>query len=1116
MNIIEDHAQISLLYSYTLANRMDQKWKALYELEYIVGSRSSPYYLQVSALYFRWQIEREEKESELKTAQILGIDIISILKQQERIEYFQDMMTDCSLLMTDFWKEVTQKTPDGNKLWEKGWRIAQKTKSITAEFKHTFKGENQRNLLILNLYSDYLRLVTNEIEESKKISSKLETIKNSIASSRTFTAVSNLKNLESGNPCVIIASGRENEMGKIISVNSQTTSVLGYSRKELVGSCVEMIMPKAFADYHQVWMKRFLEKESARVTDRVRKLFVVNRKGFIESFDFLLKVVSDFKQGIKFAGIFTHSHSNQDPSIVINGKTGELIGINEQCFDSFGICPSLCYGSSHSQGRITIMDMMESLKSLSDINDKRLTTQTMKLDTTNYSNRGIRMLNNSSEGDFDLPDNRELLKEYQVRIEVNEAQKYSDDGFCSIEIKVKEVNVFSYTNSNIERDIIIENNYKESFEGMEIEEEKINTHELSKSNTKSKKLSIFTLISPKEMIYQNLQQAEQMAEDQLKAVIARNEKERNLKESRQLLRDKRTTPQVTFLFILATLFISSLFIIHSVILKLKIDMFDVTKNDLESTFNKSIRNILVNDIVLGSIRYNVTLFGKLPQQVLSEIQEKSKDQLIKLKKYEENTEKDFLKMLYIYPDMSQVKQKLKRVLRTGKKDSIELDIPDMFYQTIISYEEILKTTGTGMVSGNQNEELDEYFQAFYFLITNYANLIPKYLISEMNLYNDMYRRFFLSSFWRCMVCYMLMLAGYFVSLFIMFGIYKKIHLKLRKALEIFQNVERNEVERFISRCRLFDRLWVNNEVFQKRNITNEVGIEELDKMKSGIMDENKDNHNRVPSEMKNLVEDDENIFRKTLKKRSTARITSQRKDSANPKRSIIQKMNILPELVDYENEKMLSGVIEHRESSMVLDKNKEETIKKQATHISLIASVNGRSQMEKEKNPSKAKKREQESDDEESDEKNRMSFKNTYIGNAVWRKVVGVMFWLPLACYAFSRDVQSYRTYFAYTLHIRNKLDIMSELKMMHTVTYERLYNQTLEGISHMIQRCWYSVGGRIRRNEEYNEEKPIEQRDASVQQRTRRVYASIRDSKHEEHVRERGRVVGRRTKRYF
>ena len=77
---------------------------------------------------------------------------------------------------------------------------------------------------------------------------------------------------ENSSTCIIIISGNANSLGQIINCNREVISVLGYSKYEIIGGNVTRLMPKAYGEHHEEFMKNYLNTNRPKVIGIERKV----------------------------------------------------------------------------------------------------------------------------------------------------------------------------------------------------------------------------------------------------------------------------------------------------------------------------------------------------------------------------------------------------------------------------------------------------------------------------------------------------------------------------------------------------------------------------------------------------------------------------------------------------------------------------------------------------------------------------------------------------------------------------------------------------------------------------------------------------------------------------
>ena len=156
-----------------------------------------------------------------------------------------------------------------------------------------------------------------------------------------------LLNLETVNPCIVIASGDRNSTGIILDMNIEASTTLEFTRNELIGANLTTFIPKVYADHHNYWMNRYFENNKETIINTQRRVYAMNRRGFMIPCDLLVKVIPDLSSGIRIVGMFSKINLRTQPNrILIDANSGDIVGITKEVYENFGIHPALCYGNS--------------------------------------------------------------------------------------------------------------------------------------------------------------------------------------------------------------------------------------------------------------------------------------------------------------------------------------------------------------------------------------------------------------------------------------------------------------------------------------------------------------------------------------------------------------------------------------------------------------------------------------------------------------------------------------------------------------------------------------------------------------------------------------------------
>ncbi|AEG02774.1 PAS domain S-box protein [Methylomonas methanica] len=139
-----------------------------------------------------------------------------------------------------------------------------------------------------------------------------------------------------------------NESGTILMVNAQTESSFGYSRKEMIGQAVEMLVPERFRSAHKGFRQAYLSNPESRPMGAGRDLYGQRKDGsefpveiglgLIENHSetLVLSSIVDITERKRLEHRFRQAVESAPNAIVMVNESGRILMVNAQTELSFG------------------------------------------------------------------------------------------------------------------------------------------------------------------------------------------------------------------------------------------------------------------------------------------------------------------------------------------------------------------------------------------------------------------------------------------------------------------------------------------------------------------------------------------------------------------------------------------------------------------------------------------------------------------------------------------------------------------------------------------------------------------------------------------------------------
>lgn len=138
-------------------------------------------------------------------------------------------------------------------------------------------------------------------------------------------------------------------------------------------------------------MRRYFDGGPARVINRQRPIFSLDKTGFITSCDLLVKVNPCLDDGLEVVGVLSVSsrESEGSCSVLVDANNWTLAGVSKRCYSEYGVHPWLSYGLHPDNKPLSFKDLFfkgESIDNIGNLNQdsSKYMIDTRKIKKGNY------------------------------------------------------------------------------------------------------------------------------------------------------------------------------------------------------------------------------------------------------------------------------------------------------------------------------------------------------------------------------------------------------------------------------------------------------------------------------------------------------------------------------------------------------------------------------------------------------------------------------------------------------------------------------------------------------------------------------------------------------------
>ena len=242
---------IRISYSFFLIDKLNKKKKAFTELSNAEQRLPS---FEHQFIIYRYKKIIEEETNDVSDKDD-DLDFVTNLEYKNHFVHFKGAIVKASILYLDFWSLLLSPNQDSqedlSKLNDYGAKINILVEEINSRFEKMQKLKHN-DKEGLKYYSDFLNDILNDKEKAKKLQRQL----NEIDETKLISEEVNIMNLDlnclsSNNEFqYIVCSAHSKNTGMITNVSLGIYIMFGFTKSELVGKNVDILIPEIFHKEH--------------------------------------------------------------------------------------------------------------------------------------------------------------------------------------------------------------------------------------------------------------------------------------------------------------------------------------------------------------------------------------------------------------------------------------------------------------------------------------------------------------------------------------------------------------------------------------------------------------------------------------------------------------------------------------------------------------------------------------------------------------------------------------------------------------------------------------------------------------------------------------------------
>ena len=201
---------------------------------------------------------------------ITNNEIMNELEYQQLVNQFENLINEATFIYLQFWSELLVSHSKGIENLYKMNEITGNIYKIIEQINETFQKMQKlknKDFPIIKLYCDFINNILNDKEKGQKFENLLEEIEQTnetpLDVEFNFDKMNNNDSFR-----YIILSTKKSEFGLINNISLSLLEIFGYTKKEIIGKPLNLIMPEIFITEHDKLLKNKLNSFKKTISNQ--------------------------------------------------------------------------------------------------------------------------------------------------------------------------------------------------------------------------------------------------------------------------------------------------------------------------------------------------------------------------------------------------------------------------------------------------------------------------------------------------------------------------------------------------------------------------------------------------------------------------------------------------------------------------------------------------------------------------------------------------------------------------------------------------------------------------------------------------------------------------------
>ena len=246
--------EVKFAYSLYLIKKMNKREEAielLRDIDEIEMTIEEEFIIYICNKYFHNDL------SLMNENELINNELLNEIKYNQLVNDFENLINEASFMYLQFWSELLVSHTKGIENLYKMNEIVSKISKAINQINFTFEKMQKlknKDFYIIKLYADFINDILNDKKKGEKFENLLEEIEQT--KEVPIDIEFNIENINSSDVYqYIIVSAKKDTFGLISNISLSLLEIFGYTKKELIGQSLNLIIPDTFITEHDKLLK---------------------------------------------------------------------------------------------------------------------------------------------------------------------------------------------------------------------------------------------------------------------------------------------------------------------------------------------------------------------------------------------------------------------------------------------------------------------------------------------------------------------------------------------------------------------------------------------------------------------------------------------------------------------------------------------------------------------------------------------------------------------------------------------------------------------------------------------------------------------------------------------